>query len=91
MFNRLKQKLREHRVLRQCGCFIKCLKCNEIQNDSAECKRIDANRYEYTCSKCGNVAIALYGVFPLPVWESMVIQTQKKISDLTTKLERPKQ
>ncbi len=75
MFNNFKQKLRERRVLKQCGCFIKCLKCGDIQNDSAECKKLDHYRYEYICSKCGNVAVAIYGAFPFPVWEETLRKT----------------
>ena len=81
-----KEKRREKRVLRDCGCFIKCLKCSDTQNDNAQCKKLDDVRYEYTCGKCGNVAIALYGVFPLPVWESTVRQTQEKIVNLATRM-----
>lgn len=88
-----KQKRRERKVLDDCGCFIKCLKCGDIQNDNAECKKLDDHRYEYTCGGCGNVAIALYGVFPMPVWQDTVLQTKQKITDLSSKfaaLSKPK-
>lgn len=85
MFKKLRQKLRYRKVLRDCGCVIKCVECGDIQNDNAECKKLDANRYEYTCGKCKNVAIALFGVFPLPVWEFMVVQAQDKIAALPKK------
>lgn len=85
MFEKWKQKRRYNRVMNQCGCVIKCLKCRDIQNDNAACKKLDEYRYEYTCGKCGNEAIALFGVFPIPVWEATVLQTKQKIADLPAK------
>lgn len=69
LLQNIKNNLRYNKVMRECGCVIKCRICLDIQNDAAECRKIDEHRYEYTCGKCGNVAIALYGIAPLPLWE----------------------
>jgi len=71
-----RQKQREKCVLKQYGCYIKCLKCDDIQNDSAECIRLGHYHYQYTCASCGNVAIAIYGAYPFPIWEDTLKRLQ---------------
>ena len=70
LVRRLRDKRRERRILRECGCIAYCPRCRDPLNDQArwlENRSGDLGHGTYQCAKCGLNSEWHFGIAPGPV------------------------
>jgi len=62
-----KQKTREKKILKDCGCICRC-ECGEPLNDKSDCVMVGDAIYNYTCKKCKKNSVFHFGIAPVPIY-----------------------